>query len=114
MFLITYSRRKDDKLEGKIGATFHAMSKIMNFTYKLVPSIDGFQGSKVMTLLPKSLILLFQISGVKYFCQVPGGIKRKGKTSVFNGLIGMLERKEVDIAGSGLFVTFDRTQVTFS
>lgn len=48
MFLITYSRRKDDKLEGKIGATFHAMSKIMNFTYKLVPSIDGFQGSKVM------------------------------------------------------------------
>ncbi|XP_023346528.1 glutamate receptor 1 isoform X2 [Eurytemora carolleeae] len=82
------SRRKDDKLEGKIGATFHAMSKIMNFTYKLVPSIDGFQGSKV-----------------------PGGIKHKGKTSVFNGLIGMLERKEVDIAGSGLFVTFDRTQI---
>ncbi|XP_023343165.1 glutamate receptor 1 isoform X2 [Eurytemora carolleeae] len=79
---------KDDKLEGGIGATFDTMSKIMNFTYKPVPSIDGFFGSKV-----------------------PGGVKYEGKTSLYNGLVGMLERGEVDVAVADLFVTLDRNQV---
>ena len=43
--------------------------------------------------------------------QVPGGVKRLGKTSVFNGLIGMLERGEIDLAVTDLSLTYLRAQV---
>ena len=49
-------RKKGDKLEGKVGATFDAMGKIMNFSYKLVPTIDGLMGSQVRTYEVKSPI----------------------------------------------------------
>jgi len=43
--------------------------------------------------------------------QVSGGVRNKGKTSEFNGIIGMLEREEVDIAGADMFMTAQRIKV---
>ena len=46
--------------------------------------------------------------------QVPGGVKRLGKTSENNGLIGMLERGEIDLALTDLSLTYPRTKVSVS
>lgn len=43
--------------------------------------------------------------------QVSGGVRNEGKMSEFNGIIGMLEREEVDIAGTDLFMTAQRIKV---
>ena len=45
------------------------------------------------------------------FVKVEGGMRHKGKTSQFNGLIGMLERSEIDVALADLSLTFTRSQV---
>ncbi|XP_023343162.1 glutamate receptor ionotropic, delta-1 isoform X2 [Eurytemora carolleeae] len=81
-------RLNGDRFEGAMGDIFHLMSEIMNFKYKPIPSIDGFYGNKVS-----------------------GGVRNKGKTSEFNGIIGMLEREEVDIAGADMFMTAQRIKV---
>ncbi|XP_023322921.1 glutamate receptor ionotropic, kainate 2 isoform X5 [Eurytemora carolleeae] len=74
--------------DGSIGGIFHTMSTLMNFTYSSIPSIDGFYGAKV-----------------------PGGVINRGKVSQFNGLIGMLERGEIDVAVTDLSLTYARKQV---
>ncbi|XP_023344678.1 glutamate receptor ionotropic, kainate 3 [Eurytemora carolleeae] len=76
------------QFSGTQGMLFELMKGMMNFTYSALPSVDGFYGSKV-----------------------EGGMKHKGKTSQFNGLIGMLERSEIDVALSDLSLTFTRSQV---
>ena len=43
--------------------------------------------------------------------QVVGGIKKRGKVSTHNGLIGMLERGEIDVALADLSFTYSRSQV---
>jgi len=43
--------------------------------------------------------------------KVPGGVMNRGKISQFNGLIGMLERGEIDIAVADLTLTHSRNQV---
>ena len=43
--------------------------------------------------------------------KVEGGVRNKGKVSEFNGLIGMLERSEIDIALADLSLTFTRSEV---
>ena len=46
-----------------------------------------------------------------YYSQVKDGVYNKGKQSTNNGLIGMLERDEIDVALASLSLTFDRSKV---
>ena len=57
-----------------------------------------------------SEVSLFLGLSVSYI-QVEGGVRNKGKVSQFNGLIGMLERSEIDIALADLSLTFTRSEV---
>ncbi|XP_023322918.1 glutamate receptor ionotropic, kainate 2 isoform X2 [Eurytemora carolleeae] len=82
------TRFDGEVFDGSIGGIFHTMSTLMNFTYSSIPSIDGFYGAKV-----------------------PGGVINRGKVSQFNGLIGMLERGEIDVAVTDLSLTYARKQV---
>ena len=40
-----------------------------------------------------------------------GGIRKNGKVSTHNGLMGMLEREEIDIALADLALTLQRAEV---
>ena len=48
---------------------------------------------------------------MEYPFKVAGGIKRRGRRSQFNGLIGMLERGEIDVAVSDLGLSYARSKV---
>ena len=61
---------------------------------------------KLNRIDPEKMLIYFPV-----FVKVEGGMKHKGKTSQFNGLIGMLERSEIDVALSDLSLTFTRSQV---
>ena len=74
---------------GSIGTVFETIREMLNFTYAAVPSVDGFYGKIVENEGPNT---------------GAGG-------SLFNGLVGMLERKEVDIALADLSLSLDRSRV---
>ena len=61
-------------------------------------------------LLNKSCETIIFISNC--FEQVTGGVINRGKISQFNGLIGMLERGEIDVAVADLTLTYSRNQVS--
>ena len=55
--------------------------------------------------------MVFSIFRLHEIFQVPKGVVNKGKVSQFNGLIGMLERGEIDVAVTDLSLTYSRNQV---
>ncbi|XP_023328481.1 glutamate receptor ionotropic, kainate 2 [Eurytemora carolleeae] len=84
----SYVQYREEQFHGIQGQLFEIMKGLLNFTYTAVPCIDGIYGTKV-----------------------EGGVRNKGKVSQFNGLIGMLERSEIDIALADLSLTFTRSEV---
>ncbi len=64
-----------------IGDIWKSLQRVFNFTYTVVPSIDGEWGSLL-------------------------------EDGSFNGMVGMVERSEVDVGISSFFLTTDRARVT--
>ena len=54
-FKFFFLRLVGNNFEGSIGGIFNTMSKIMNFTYSSIPSIDGFYGAKVRACFTNKL-----------------------------------------------------------
>lgn len=70
-----------------MGEAFTLVQRNLNFTYTAVKSVDGLYGRRVKS-------------------------PRKGSKFTYNGLIGMLERDEIDLAVGDLSFTSERAQVS--
>ncbi|XP_023343158.1 uncharacterized protein LOC111712700 [Eurytemora carolleeae] len=84
----TYLQYSGTRFTGSLGEIFENLRTRLNFTYDAVLSVDGFYGSRVKE-----------------------GVRIGGRKSHYNGLIGMIEREEIDIALTDIALTADRNQV---